>query len=58
MGFQQPGPVVPMPTFDEPDEQDWDALHYLVEFTEPTLVEADAAYLWFSEQAGPDYAVR
>jgi hypothetical protein len=47
-----------MPTFDEPDEQDWDALHYLVEFTEPTLVEADAAYLWFSEQAGPDYAVR
>lgn len=29
---------------------------YLVEFTEPALMEADAAYLWVSEQSGPEYA--
>jgi len=31
---------------------------YLVEFTEPALIDADAAYLWLSEQAGPEYAIR
>ena len=31
---------------------------YLVEFTEPALMEADAAYLSLSERAGPEYAIR
>lgn len=31
---------------------------YLVEFTEPALIEVDAAYLWVSEQSGPEYAIR
>lgn len=36
--------------------QEADAPHYLVEFTEPALVEADAAYLWLSGLIGPEAA--
>lgn len=39
-------------------EQETDAPHYLVEFTEPALVEADGVYLWLSEQTGLEYAIR
>lgn len=38
--------------------QEADAPHYLVEFTEPALLEADGAYLWFSERVGLEYAIR
>lgn len=31
---------------------------YQVEFTEPALADADAAYLRLSHQAGPEYAIR
>ena len=41
-----------------PDEQHPDAPRYLIEFTEPALVEADAAYLRISEQVGLEYAIR
>lgn len=37
--------------------QDADVPHYLVEWTETALIEADAAYLGFSQQRGPEYAI-
>lgn len=43
---------------DEPNEEPRRARRYIVEFTEPALAEADAAYLWLSKQADPEYAVR
>lgn len=39
-------------------DQDAGLPRYLVEFTEPALLEADAAYLWFSEHMGLEYAIR
>ncbi len=39
-------------------EPDADPVRYLVEFTEPALAEADAAYLWLSEHSSLDYAIR
>ncbi len=40
------------------DETDDELPRYLVEFTEPALMEADAAYLNLSTQRGLDYAIR
>lgn len=37
-------------------DQDADSPHYLVEFTEPALMEADSAYLWLSGLVGPESA--
>ncbi len=46
----------------EQDKEAWepgsDMPHYLVEFTEPALVESDAVYLWLSEAVGLEYSVR
>lgn len=39
------------------DDMDDELPRYLVEFTEPALIEADAAYLNLSTQRGPDYAI-
>ena len=39
-------------------QQDENVPRYLVEFTEPALVEADAVYLRLSERSGPEYAIR
>ncbi len=39
-------------------EPEADLPGYLVEFTEPALVEADAVYLWLSEQVSLEYAIR
>jgi len=47
-----------MAQLDGVSEQDSDGLHYLVEFTEPAQIEADAVYLWLSERIGLDYAIR
>jgi len=58
MAFLQPGQVVQMAQLDGMLEQDSDGPHYLVEFTEPAQIEADAVYLWFSERVGLDYAIR
>ncbi len=41
-----------------PGEIEDELPRYLVEFTEPALMEADAAYLSLSTQSGPDYAIR
>lgn len=40
------------------DGMDEELPRYLVEFTEPALMEADAAYLTLSAQAGPEFAIR
>ena len=45
-----------MAQFNEVSEQDSEPMRYLVEWTEPALLEADAAYLRLSQNAGPDYA--
>lgn len=46
-----------MVQFSTPPEQDSEPIHYLVEWTEPALIEADAAYLRFSQYAGPENAI-
>jgi plasmid stabilization system protein ParE len=56
MGSLQHGPVVQMAQHN--GMQDSEDRRYLVEFTEPALVEADAVYLWLSEQTGLEYAIR
>lgn len=39
------------------DDRDEELPRYLVEFTEPALMEADSAYLTLSTQRGLDYAI-
>lgn len=46
-----------MVQFNKASEQDSEPVHYLVEWTEPALLEADAAYLRLSQYPGPDYAI-
>lgn len=46
-----------MVQFNEASEQDSEPARYLVEWTEPALLEADAAYLRLSQYPSPDYAI-
>lgn len=47
-----------MVQFNEASEPDSEPPHYLVEWSEPALLEADTAYLAVSGYAGPDDAFR
>jgi hypothetical protein len=58
MAFLQLGQVMQMAQLNGMFEQEADGPHYLVEFTEPAQIEADAVYLWLSERMGLDYAIR